>query len=160
MSIGTKKSLGRFRTVALSLGFAAALSACAPIVRHHGYIPPEIDLAQISVGRDTRESVLETLGSPSSAGMMDASGIYYVSSEFRTVGPMAPREVNREVLSISFDSNGRVANIERFGLENGRVIVLSRRVTDDNVRDTTLIRQLLGNLGRVGAGQFVGAPRE
>ncbi|MEJ6746410.1 MAG: lipo-like protein, partial [Yoonia sp.] len=34
--------------------------------------------------------------------------------------------------------------------------VLSRRVTDNGVRDSTFIRQLLGSIGRVNAGDFLG----
>jgi len=49
-----------------------------------------------------------------------------------------------------------VRNIERFGLERGQVVTLSRRVTDDNIADTTFIRQLMGNLGRFNAGDFLG----
>jgi hypothetical protein len=49
-----------------------------------------------------------------------------------------------------------VRNIETFGLQEGRVVALSRRVTDDNLRDTTFIRQLLGNVGRFDAGQILG----
>jgi hypothetical protein len=32
---------------------------------------------------------------------------------------------------------------------------LSRRVTDSNIKGVGLIRQLLGNLGRVNPGQFL-----
>jgi hypothetical protein len=49
-----------------------------------------------------------------------------------------------------------VSNVERFGLENGNVVALSRRVTQDNVRDTTFLRQLFGSIGRFNAGDFLG----
>ena len=57
-------------------------------------------------------------------------------------------------MAISFDSRGRVANIERFGLERGQVIPLERRITDNGESDRTFLRQLLGNLGRIGPGAF------
>ena len=37
----------------------------------------------------------------------------------------------------------------RFGLKNGRVVPLTRRVTASGVSDTSLLRQLTGNIGRV-----------
>jgi outer membrane protein assembly factor BamE (lipoprotein component of BamABCDE complex) len=79
-----------------------------------------------------------------------------VSSKFRHFGAFAPAETERQVLAISFDDAGLVSNIERFGLQDGNVIVLSRRVTDNGVRDSTFIRQLLGSIGRVNAGDFLG----
>lgn len=158
MNIGRNTALGRLRLLGLTIVAVAAIGACSPIIRNHGYIPPEEDLAQIVVGRDTRQTVAAALGTPSSSGLTDGSGYYYVASQFRTIGPLAPREVSREVLAISFNARGVVENIELFGLEDGKVVVLSRRVTTDNVRDTTLIRQLMGNFGRLDASTLVAAP--
>ena len=45
---------------------------------------------------------------------------------------------------------------DTFTLEDGRVIALSRRVTNSNVKGISLIRQLLGNFGNFTAGQFLG----
>ena len=46
-------------------------------------------------------------------------------------------------------------NVEKFGLQDGRVIVLSRRVTESNVKGLGFLRQLLGNLGNPSAAQFL-----
>jgi len=134
----------------------AATVACTPIVRNHGYIPPPEDLALVGVGVDTRESVVANFGPPTSGGILDSSAYYYVSSTFRHFGAFAPQETSREILAISFDASGVVRNIESFGLQDGRVIVLSRRVTDNSVRDSTFLRQLFGSIGQVNAGDFLG----
>jgi len=134
------------------LTLVAAIGACTPIVRNHGYIPLEQDLAQIQIGVDTRETVSEAIGTPTAGGVLDGTGYYYIASQFRHYGFFAPQEVSREVLAISFSPSGTVSNIERFGLEEGRVVALSRRVTSSGVRDTTLIRQLLGNIGNFNPG--------
>ena len=131
-------------------------AGCAEIVRNHGYIPFQEDLDRIVIGQDTREGVASIVGPPTAGGVLAGGDYYYVASQFRHLGAIAPQEISREVLAIRFDANGLVRNIERFGLEDGRVIVLSRRVTDDNIADTTFIRQLLGNVGRVNAGDFLG----
>lgn len=149
------KSGQRMRTVVVltAIGFAIA---CTPIIRNHGFMPAEDDLAVITVGVDTRESVRTLVGPPTAGGVLDGSGYYYVASTFRHFGAFAPQETSRQVLAIRFDDAGTVRNIERFGLEDGNVVVLSRRVTDSNVSDNTLIRQVLGNLGQVDAGTFIG----
>ena len=50
-------------------------------------------------------------------------------------------------MAISFDDTDAIANIERFGLEDGRIVPLSRRVTDSSVVENGFLRQLLGNIG-------------
>lgn len=133
----------------------AGLAACTELVRKHGYVPSDADLAEIVVGVDTRDSVAESIGTPSSAGLLNDSGYYYVQSLVRTIGPRRPQVIERQVVAISFDEAGVVQNIERFGLEDGRVVVLSRRVTEGSVNSRTFIRQLLGNLGNFNANQLL-----
>ncbi|SLN65074.1 SmpA / OmlA family protein [Aquimixticola soesokkakensis] len=152
---GIRRAAARLSQLVLGAVVCVALVACTPIVKRHGYIPPEEDLAQISVGVDSQQSVADKVGRPAAMGLIEGAGWYYVGSTFQSIGPFAPRETRREVLAISFDAAGLVSNVERFGLEDGNVIVLSRRVTDPNVGGTTFVRQLLGNLGRISADQFI-----
>lgn len=125
-----------------------SVSACSAIYRNHGYTPTDAELAEVVVGVDTRDTVSESVGPPSSSGVLDDSGFYYVATRIRHYGAREPEIVARELVAISFDSAGVVRNIERFGLQDGQVIPLSRRVTSSGVQDKTFIRQLLGNLGR------------
>lgn len=127
------------------------LAACSATFRNHGYMPPEEDLSGILVGVDSRDTVEAAIGQPGVAGITDDSGWYYIRSRFRTYAYQAPEEIDRQVLAITFDSEGTVRNIERFGLENGRVVALSRRVTDDNTAGIGFLRQAFGNLGRITA---------
>lgn len=126
-----------------------ATGACVASYRNHGYIPPQDELDAIVVGVDTRESVAEAVGSPSSAGLLNDSGYYYVRTRMRNLAFRATETVDREVVAITFNGNGKVANIERFGLEDGRIITLERRVTESSVVDRTFLRQLLGSFGRL-----------
>lgn len=133
---------------AATLGLFLSAAACSPQFRNHGYVPLQEDLDQIVVGADTRESVAEKIGIPASSGVLTESGYYYVRMRTRALGPLAPKAIEREVVAISFASSGRVENVERFGLERGQVVPLSRRVTSSAVGNRSFIRQLLGNLGR------------
>lgn len=131
-----------------------ALAACSAQVRHHGYAPDDAALAEIEVGRATQEDVAAAVGRPGTTGLMRGSGWYYVASERRHFAYREPQEVDRQVVAISFNDNGVVSNIERFGLEDGEVVALSRRVTDTGITGTTLLAQLMRNIGRFTAGQF------
>ncbi|MBC7132825.1 MAG: outer membrane protein assembly factor BamE [Roseovarius sp.] len=132
-----------------SLVFCALLgvASCAPTYRNHGYIPPEEDLANLIVGVDTRATVDDLIGAPALSGISGEGDYYYVRSRKRTWGMLRPREVEREVLAISFNDDDTIANIERFGLEDGQIVPLARRVTDNSVVKTGFLRQLLDNIG-------------
>lgn len=129
---------------------------CTTLYRNHGYAPTDDQLSEVLVGVDTRATVFDVIGPPTAGGVTNNGGFFYVQSRFRLLGPFEPREIDREVVAIRFDEAGTVTNVERFGLENGNVVALSRRVTQDNVRDTTFIRQLFGSIGRFNAGDFLG----
>jgi outer membrane protein assembly factor BamE (lipoprotein component of BamABCDE complex) len=146
---------GRWRTQVLTLALAVLMGACSPVYRNHGYIPAEEDLALIEVGRSTRDDVALTLGRPSASGLLNDTGWFYVQSRWKHVGPREPQEIDRQVLAVTFDEGGTVANIERFGLEDGKVVVLSRRVTESNVKGIGLVRQLLNSFGRLRASELL-----
>ncbi|MDG1472394.1 MAG: outer membrane protein assembly factor BamE [Ascidiaceihabitans sp.] len=143
------KSFCRYIAVA---AVTVSLTACAATYTNHGYIPPQEDLDLLVVGVDTKSSVEDSVGSPSSGGVLNDGGYYYVRSRIRSFGPTAPKVVERQVLAISFDTAGVVTNIERFGLEDGNVVPIARRVTDSAVSNKTFLRQLLGNIGRIAPG--------
>lgn len=132
-----------------------SLAACVERMRAHGYVPEEADLEQITVGVDTRDTVAEVLGAPSTSGVTDDSGFYYVRSLVRHLGPTQPKVVEREVVAVTFDAVGVVQNIERYGLEDGRPIVLSRRVTENDSGGAGIIAQLLRNIGNFSAADML-----
>lgn len=137
----------RARAAALLMGASLALGACVTLQDSTGYVPTDSELANIEVGRDTRETVAVIVGRPALQSLRTVNGWYYVKSDYETFLWRAPREVNREGVAILFSEAGTVANIERFGLEDGRVIALSRRVTDSNITGISFLRQLIGNAG-------------
>lgn len=144
------------RMVFLTLGLALLAGCAATKMKDsHGYVPDDALLREIVVGLDTKVTVDRILGQPGSEGIIDDRGWYYVRSDYERLLWRAPVEVDREVVAISFTQNGVVQNIERFGLENGRVVALSRRVTTSNTRGISFLRQLFSNLGTFNPGGFL-----
>ena len=135
----------------------SALTACSATYRNHGYAPPEEDLQQLVVGVDTRSTVDDVVGPPSVGGVLGDGNYYYVRKKVREYGMFRPEIVERQVLAISFDDTDAIANIERFGLEDGNVVPLSRRVTDSSVVDNGFLRQLLSNIGNINPADAFGS---
>lgn len=151
----TRRTARAVRMAVFGLALVS-VAACVETMRSHGYVPDEEDLNQVTVGVDTRDTVSDLLGAPSTSGVADDSGYYYVRSTFRHLGPTAPRVVQREIVAVTFDQGGVVTNVERYGLEDGRAVVLSRRVTETQDGGNGLLRQLLRNIGRFDLGSITG----
>lgn len=142
------RSVVRIGLVAFAL---VAMSGCTAQYRSHGYVPSEDDLQQIVPGVDTRATVEDVIGVPSTSGTLRDSGFYYVESDVRHFAWKRPEVVDREVLAITFDDAGVVQNIERFGLQDGQVVPLARRITRSGDGDIGFIRKLFGNIGGLAA---------
>jgi len=147
---------GRFvRGRGVVMILAVAITACSSIYRNHGYVPADDELALVEVGVDTWETVGQKIGRPSTSGLLNDEGWYYVQSRYELRGGREPKEIERTVLAVTFNSSGVVENIARFGLEDGQVVEISRRVTETNIKGFSLIRQLLSNFGNFNPGAIL-----
>jgi outer membrane protein assembly factor BamE (lipoprotein component of BamABCDE complex) len=154
--LASRGKVGRHGLRGAMLGLMMVIiAACSPVYRNHGYVPNDDELSQIEVGKDTRETLAPLIGRPSAAAILNDEGWYYVQSRWKNFGARPPKEIDRQVVAITFDDKGVVENVERFGLEGGKVVALSRRVTTDNIKGVSFLRQLLGSLGNFRSGQAV-----
>ncbi|MDW4497589.1 outer membrane protein assembly factor BamE [Sulfitobacter sp. D35] len=146
----SRATLRKAARLTSALALTVGLGACQAQYRNHGYVPSAEELSQIAVGVDTRASVEEALGSTGAGSVAGDRGIYYVRSRVRSFAIREPEVVDRRVVAISFNDAGVVSNVESFGLERGRMVPLTRRVTSSPSDDKPFLNQLLGNLGRIG----------
>jgi outer membrane protein assembly factor BamE (lipoprotein component of BamABCDE complex) len=128
------------------------LAACSATYNNHGFVPPEDELAAIRIGVDTRETLSENIGVPTASGVMRDEAWFYAAYRVRNFAYRAPDIFERQIVAISFSDGGTVTNVERFGLEDGRIVQLSRRVTESSVQDVGFLRQILSNFGRINVG--------
>lgn len=145
------RSMRALRTSLVGLALGLGLAACSATFNNHGYFPPPEDLAQVDVG-DTREAVAAAIGTPGSAGVMRDEAWFYTAYRVRNYAYRPPQITERQILAVSFDGAGRVANIEEFGLEDGQIVQLSRRVTTSSVREISFLSSILANFGRINVG--------
>ena len=137
------------------LALALALVGCSATVNNHGFVPPEEELSAILPGVDTRDSVALTVGEPSATGVIEDNAWFYSAYQVRSFAYRAPEIVDRDIVAIAFDEEGVVEAVERYGLEDGRFVHLSRRVTDNGIGDVTLLTQIIRNFGRINVGDAI-----
>lgn len=139
-----------------ALGLALWVSACSSTYQNHGFAPSELDLAEVTVGVDTRDTMAELFGEPTISGVVGDNTWFYVGSRWRHFAYRAPEVIDRQLVAVSFSEDGVIQNIERFGLEDGRVVTLNRRVTETNIANVNLITQILNSVGNVTSDQLLG----
>jgi outer membrane protein assembly factor BamE (lipoprotein component of BamABCDE complex) len=127
----------------------SALSACAPVASNHGFLALDVKPAEVKVGQDTKSTVLERLGSPSTKSTFDENTWYYMSQSVERVAFYRPRVTKREVVAVSFDPAEKVASVNSYTLADGKIIAMNGRETPTRGRELTILEQLLGNVGRV-----------
>ncbi|MGR3711743.1 MAG: outer membrane protein assembly factor BamE [Shimia sp.] len=125
----------------------ATTVACTTRYRNHGYVPTEAELAEITLGVDTKEAVVDAIGSPSTSGVLTDSNYVYVRTRVKHYGGLEPQVVDRQVVAIGFDQRGIARNVEHYVLADGQAVPLTRRITDNGIQQTGFLRQLLSNIG-------------
>lgn len=144
-----RRTVKSVKRLVLGLAAIGALSACAPVVSHRGYIPDEDKLSSISPGVDTKQTVVERLGTPSTIANFDSSVWYYVSSEEHQTAWKEPKTVERSVVAIEFDDQSKVRDVKRFSTDDSRDIRMVKRKTPTKGRELSFWEQMFGNVGRL-----------
>lgn len=112
-----------------------------------GYVLRPGALDQVPVGA-SRDQVMFVLGTPTTISTIDSETFYYITQQVEQLPAMPPRVIDQTVLAVTFDGNQRVARINQYGLQDGRVIDLQTRVTPSGGRETTFLQQIFQNLLR------------
>lgn len=138
----------RFSTAAL-MALAAAAGACAPVQSYNGFRPDRnnVEIPDPQVGVDTRDTVMQRFGSPSTTAVFDQTVWYYVSATQEQVAFYAPRITDRRVMVVRF-SGETVAAVEKYGIERGRIVAYDGHETPTRGRELGVLEQLLGNIGQ------------
>ena len=130
------------------LAVTLALGACSPTVRTHGHRLDDPALAQITPGQTSREQVAQLLGSPSALSTFDDSAWYYVSQRTERRSFYQKDVVEQKVVTISFDDQGLVSDVDQHDLDQARAIEPVERITPTEGNELSLFEQFVGNVGR------------
>jgi len=139
---------GFLRLSAAVLAVAAA-TACAPVHTYSGFSAERNneEIQPPQVGVDTRATVMQRFGSPSTTAVFDQTAWYYVSATQERVAFYNPRITARQVMVVRFEGE-TVSAVDNYGVERGRVVAYNGEVTPTRGRELGVLEQLFGNIGR------------
>jgi len=127
----------------LLLAASLAVAGCTPVVSQRGYLPDPVGEASIKIGTDTKTTVQDRLGDPSTEATFGGDAWYYISSVEKRVAFFDPLVVSRSIMAVHFDRDGKVTDIKHYSLKDGHVIAFETRETPAKGREITFLQQLL-----------------
>ena len=133
---------------AITIMSIVVCSSCSPIVDLRGNLPSPESLSKIKPGTTSQDEVQALLGTPSSTMNYGEETWLYVSAKTETVSFFKPEEKERTVISVNFDKTGKVKDVVKRSLADGKEIDTVSRETPSAGKEMSLLEQLLGNVGR------------
>ncbi|MBL4740437.1 MAG: outer membrane protein assembly factor BamE [Sneathiella sp.] len=142
------------KTVILCGFTALAITACDPIYEEKGYRLDTDQIAKVEAGIATKDSVLETLGSPSSVATFPEQGEawYYISRSTEHFAFLEKTVLEQNVIVIKFDENDVVSEIKNYDKADRREIEMVDRKTPTGGNELGFFEQIFGNFGRFNTG--------
>jgi outer membrane protein assembly factor BamE (lipoprotein component of BamABCDE complex) len=126
------------------------LAGCVPMVANRGNILDPDRLAEIKPGTSTREEVATKLGTPTQVSTFDEKIWYYFGQQTEQVSFLDPKVTERQTIAIAFNDDGVVTAVNKLSPNDVAAIDPVGRRTPTYGRETTVLEQLVGNLGRPG----------
>lgn len=139
------------RVIALSLGLSIAVlgaTGCGSRISNRGN---EISVDQVSsleVGTHNRQQVVSMLGSPSSTASFGEEIWYYIFEKDESIAFLEPETLERTVLTLHFDKDGTLSEIESIGLEEAQVVTPVERETATAGNKLSFFEQMIANIGK------------
>ncbi|MDG5487983.1 outer membrane protein assembly factor BamE [Sphingomonas sp. BGYR3] len=148
------------RALGLSLAVAGALvsGGCTKLKSHQGYVIDPDLVNSVQPGVDTRDSVTQTLGSPTFVAQFNDKQWIYLSRDSRNLAYNRPRPVEQTAIRITFDDAGTVTAIDKTGVDQVAFVAPSDKKTPTLGRERGFFEDLFGNIGTVGAPVGAGGP--
>ena len=135
------------------------IGGCSSIRDHRGYLVDQTLIDSVQPGIDNRTSVERTLGRPTFVSQFGPKDYYYLSQVVKTPPFGKARTAEETVLRVRFDDAGNVVGVDKRGMEQVARINPEGATTPTLGRHRSLLEDLFGNIGAVGAGGTGSAPQ-
>jgi outer membrane protein assembly factor BamE (lipoprotein component of BamABCDE complex) len=126
----------------LALAGLVMLGACTPVISQRGYLADPSGEASIKIGTDTKNTIQQRLGDPSTSATFTGDTWYYISSSEKQIAFFDPIIETRAVMAVQFDKDGKVVDLKHYGLKDGHVVAFESRTTPTPGRELTFLQQL------------------
>lgn len=130
------------RQIVPALLLSVALSGCTSVIIERGYVPDQVAVASVTIGSDTKASVAQKLGNPSTTATFGNDVWYYISAREEQEAFFSPVITDRKILAVEFNAQGQVADIKRYGLQDGRIVDFVTRETPTRGKELTILQQM------------------
>ncbi len=146
-------SAGRYKSFVLFAFLAIALlgaNACVPTISQRGYLHDPERAQTITPGKDTKVTINEKWGAPSTISTFDDNTWYYISSKQREEAFFLPETIEQKITAVEFDTEGKVKGVTEHDISEAQKVNIVGRVTPTRGRELSFLEQIFGNIGRVG----------
>jgi outer membrane protein assembly factor BamE (lipoprotein component of BamABCDE complex) len=140
------------------LGLIAALlilAGCsffeAPAQSRGNKIDPDA-LKELTPGTSTRADATALLGSPTAKATFDDNTWIYINETTRPRIGRTQGVLSQHVVVLTFNGQGVLQNVKRLNEDDSLPVTVVSRATPSPGSESSILQQLLGNIGRFGAG--------
>ncbi len=110
-----------------------------------GNMPSKEDILAIKQGM-TQSDVRKIMGSPSAVSSLDHKTWIYMNSTMKRMAFFEPEELERNIVAIEFNLDGKVERVVQIDKDSGREIVLCTDETPVMGTDETFMEKYFGGV--------------
>lgn len=113
---------------------------------YNGNMPSNERIAQVALGQ-SKEDVYANLGAPSNIVSLDRNVWIYMSAEVKRIAFLKPEEVQRDILTIRFNDENKVDEIQRLSRKDGKTVAVSTDETETLGNTPGFFERYFGGVG-------------
>lgn len=112
-----------------------------------GNMPPQKDVSSLKRGMN-QEEVRKILGSPSVVSSLDHRSWIYMNSTMKRLAFFKPEEIERNVVAVEFDLDGKVEKVVQLTKANGVEVIVSEDETPVMSNEEGFMQKYFGGVGQ------------
>lgn len=128
-----------------TLGVAAG--GCTPMRESHGWVSDSASQGDVQPGVDTKSTVMARMGSPSTTSTLAGNDWYYITALQQSYAYFNPKTTARTITVVRFNPDDVVASVDKYGVEQGKIINYATQTTPTRGRELGVLEQIFGTVG-------------
>ena len=139
--------ISRSTIKAIFLVSSLVTAGCSKVTEFNGFDPGLDVLTKLEKGKSKKSKVKDLLGEPPIIQGVGGGTWIYFSQEMEKLAFYEPKVVSRSIILLKFTGDSRLSEIERYTIENSRIIDISTKKVVSGGRKLTILQQIFGNIG-------------